>query len=367
MAKTREKFSAALTWVIDKKNIVQKDFAEICGMSPASLGDYKVGRREGDEDTRVKIAKRLGYEYQAFLSLGEWILADKDPDEWQPVPGHFLDKTFLEMSDSERELAIKALEPQIRGFLERNGNKIQEFAKQWQLLDDGIKKYAQQLSSPLQKLDDEIKKFAKQFSPPTWGYINEIGKTFAGFVTDKGYQYQLPPTMRKIETQAILPNTVSDAPEGVPTSTIQHMGAHSPKIVISEGDALVDVYAVAGAGQGWELIEIDPIKSIHAPLSFVAQASFALLVRGDSMFPTLKNGSVVGIRRDEPFVNSEIYAVNPPEGGVSVKRVVRDYQRGGVILRSDNEDKNRYEDVFIPEAMTEGLLVGRVVWVWQGV
>lgn len=90
-------------------------------------------------------------------------------------------------------------------------------------------------------------------------------------------------------------------------------------------------------------------------------------MRGDSMFPTLKNGSAVGVKKDEQFVNSEIYAVSPPEGGMSVKRVIRDYQRDGFILRSDNPDKGRYEDVFIPKELTENLLVGRVVWVWQGV
>ena len=85
------------------------------------------------------------------------------------------------------------------------------------------------------------------------------------------------------------------------------------------------------------------------------------------MSPTLKSGSIVGVRRDEPFMNSEIYAITPPEGGLSVKRVVYDYQREGCILRSDNPDKGRYEDVFIPKSLSTNLFVGRIVWVWQGV
>ena len=148
--------------------------------------------------------------------------------------------------------------------------------------------------------------------------------------------------------------------------TIQRTGAHSPKIVIWEGEdgKLIDVYQVAGAGQAWEIVEVEPLKSIQAPLSFAAQISFALLVKGDSTHPTLKSGCVVGVKQDESFISNEIFAVNPPDEGLSVKRVVRDYERDGYILRSDNV---HYKDTFVPKALAEHLLVGRVVWVWQGV
>ncbi|WP_310601462.1 helix-turn-helix transcriptional regulator [Desulfobulbus sp.] len=89
MAETREKFSVAFSWLIEKKKIVQKDFAALCGMSPSSITDYKTGRREGDEDTREKISGLLGYEYRDFLHLGQWILDSKDPEEWKPpLRGH---------------------------------------------------------------------------------------------------------------------------------------------------------------------------------------------------------------------------------------------------------------------------------------
>lgn len=161
--------------------------------------------------------------------------------------------------------------------------------------------------------------------------------------------------------------TVLGPSDDVSAATIQRMGAHSPKIVVSEDDKLIDVYHVAGAGPGWEIVEVEPITSIRVPISFSAQASFAVVVEGDSMNPTLQRGSVVGVREGVPFYSNEIYAVRPPDEGMSVKRVIRDHQRNGYILRSDNPNKDSYADVFIPAALAEYLIVGRVVWVWQGV
>ena len=91
-----------------------------------------------------------------------------------------------------------------------------------------------------------------------------------------------------------------------PSAIIQRMGKRAPKIVASENDKLVDIYAIAGAGQAWEIVEVDPIKSVDIPLSFVKQISFALLVQGESMHPTLKNGCVVGVKHEDPFVSNEI-------------------------------------------------------------
>lgn len=89
MQGTKEKFSAALSWMIGNKKITQKELANNCGMSPSSVTDYKTGRREGDEDTRKKIAKYLGCDYQDFLSLGQWILDGNKPEEWTPpAKGH---------------------------------------------------------------------------------------------------------------------------------------------------------------------------------------------------------------------------------------------------------------------------------------
>lgn len=149
-------------------------------------------------------------------------------------------------------------------------------------------------------------------------------------------------------------------------ASIYRIGGNNPKIVAADGKKLIEVYHIAGAGQGWEIIEAEPIKRIAVPISLATKCSFALMVKGDSMYPTLKSGSVVGVQRDVSFDSNEIYAINPPDGGLSIKRVIRDYQRDGYIIRSDNPNKDSYADVFIPSSLAENLIVGRAVWVWQG-
>lgn len=81
MPGVKEKFSAALGWVIGKKKIKQKQLAAECGLSSSSIADYKTGRREGREDVRKKIAQALGLGYEDALFLGQWILDGKNPDD----------------------------------------------------------------------------------------------------------------------------------------------------------------------------------------------------------------------------------------------------------------------------------------------
>ena len=82
-----ERFSAAMKWAIDHHGVVQKEFAEQCGVSSATITDYKYGRRSGDEETREKMAKNLGYDYRDFLALGQWILDGNDGKDWKPSSG----------------------------------------------------------------------------------------------------------------------------------------------------------------------------------------------------------------------------------------------------------------------------------------
>ena len=81
----KERFSSALRWAIENHEIVQNDFAKKCGTSSATVTDYKYGRRAGDEDTREKMARNLGYDYRDFLDLGQWILDGNDGKNWKAV------------------------------------------------------------------------------------------------------------------------------------------------------------------------------------------------------------------------------------------------------------------------------------------
>lgn len=150
--------------------------------------------------------------------------------------------------------------------------------------------------------------------------------------------------------------------------TIRHMGANSPSIAVhGAGLEPVPVYTVAGAGPAWELEAAEPIFTIVAPPSFAKESDFALSIDGESMYPTIKNGAVVGVQRGTRFRQGEIFAVRIPYEGLTVKRVDIDHDSGEYVLKSDNTDKAKYGDVRINIESAPHLLVGRVVWVWQGV
>lgn len=159
--------------------------------------------------------------------------------------------------------------------------------------------------------------------------------------------------------------TIEDEPK---KGIIRHMGANSPEIATDMGDvAPVAVYAVAGAGPAWDIQAATPLFSITAPSSFAKQSRHALLVDGESMYPTIKNGAVVGISDDTQLRQNEVFAVNIPYEGLTVKRVSVDHGTGEYVLRSDNPDKEKYDDIRIKIEEAPFLLVGRVVWVWQKV
>jgi len=148
--------------------------------------------------------------------------------------------------------------------------------------------------------------------------------------------------------------------------TIRQMGAYAPKIVVGEDGKRIEAYQVAGAGQAWEIVAVEPLKSIHAPLAFASKIAFALLIRGGSMEPTMKSGAVVGVSNDKRFQHNEIFAVDIPYEGLAVKRVTIDHASKEYILVSDNPDKAKHGDIRIKIEEAQNLLVGRVVWVWQG-
>ena len=84
------------------------------------------------------------------------------------------------------------------------------------------------------------------------------------------------------------------------------------------------------------------------------------------MCPTIKNGGVVGIQRENfDFASGELYAVRLPYEGLAVKRIIVDASKGEYVIRSDNPDKERYPDMRLGIEESPHLILGRVVWIWQ--
>lgn len=93
----------------------------------------------------------------------------------------------------------------------------------------------------------------------------------------------------------------------------------------------------------------------------------ALKVGGDSMEPTITEGSIVVVDVDDKeFYDGRVYVINSCESGLdiaSIKRIKRWDKGEGFIILSDN---HKYH----PDITTldwPNLCVGRVVWMWRDI
>lgn len=87
---------------------------------------------------------------------------------------------------------------------------------------------------------------------------------------------------------------------------------------------------------------------------------------GNSMAPLIQDGCVVLINTaDIEPKDGKVYAVCTPEGGLVLKRLIRDYHPGlgaqAWIMRSDNPDKSTHPDKLLPPD-DRTMIVGRAIW-----
>lgn len=87
---------------------------------------------------------------------------------------------------------------------------------------------------------------------------------------------------------------------------------------------------------------------------------------GNSMAPLIQDGCVVLINTaDKEPKDGKVYAICTPEGGLVLKRLIRDYHPaiGGQawIMRSDNPDKIAHPDKILPPD-DRTMIVGRAIW-----
>lgn len=138
-----ESFSAALSFAMkDGKRGVQAKIAAETGIDPANISAMKrCGKGASEEVRRLIFSKVIDLfpvlpakTYDEFLSLGAWITAGNDPNDWLPPADHLLDKAPSEMNEDELDLAAKMLEPFVREWARKKGALDNEFAK---ILFDG--------------------------------------------------------------------------------------------------------------------------------------------------------------------------------------------------------------------------------------
>lgn len=146
-------------------------------------------------------------------------------------------------------------------------------------------------------------------------------------------------------------------------ATICRVGKHSPKEAI-QGDNLpvVPVFGSTGAGHDVEIFNSEPETFIQVLPQYMMPDLAALRVDGDSMEPTIKCGSYVGVVPfDGMLSEGGIYLVSIPPFGRLIKRI-RMGDDGSIILMSDNE---KYPEKPIPYEDYDNVVIGRVAWVWQ--
>jgi hypothetical protein len=132
---------------------------------------------------------------------------------------------------------------------------------------------------------------------------------------------------------------------------------------IFEGFVKISVYSLAGAGNARELASHEPITLICIPKDFYQPSIKPVIIQGDSMYPTILDGAIVGVaENDKKIISGKIYAVYLPYEGAVIKRLFVDKEK--VILKPDNILFPTTEIPFI-EIQNDNFLLGRVRWVVQ--
>jgi len=148
-------------------------------------------------------------------------------------------------------------------------------------------------------------------------------------------------------------------------ATIRRIGSNAPsEAVTGESLPTVPVYGSAGAGAPTELFSGEPEMFLQVLPQYMRPGMGAFMVDGDSMEPTIKRGAYVGVVEfSGDFSEGGIYLVHVPHFGRVIKRI-RMSASGAIMLHSDNA---AYDPMPLPHEDCDKNVLGKVVWVWQGV
>jgi len=126
----------------------------------------------------------------------------------------------------------------------------------------------------------------------------------------------------------------------------------------SEEYVALPVYSELGAG-GPRSIE-DKTGEVCIPLRLARKGVYAMKVRGNSMYPSIVDGSIVGVDiNQKEIMDGKIYAFHIRYSGAVIKRAMI-LEGGDILLKSDNEKYPSY--VFRENEKSDLEIIGRVVW-----
>lgn len=134
---------------------------------------------------------------------------------------------------------------------------------------------------------------------------------------------------------------------------------------INENDNLVYVPICSYAGCGGEVDYNNVPENELVPVlkSYWQQNLRIIKVIGDSMEPTIKENSLVGVVPCTGNLKAgKVYLVNVPNFGFVIKRVYPGKKQGTILLSSDNK---HHADRIIDCNGFDNVIVAEIVWVLQ--
>ena len=178
------------------------------------------------------------------------------------------------------------------------------------------------------------------------------------------YSSDFDPAIRELNTGIIArslgPHGGSLEEEELPQPTEEEF-AYVPQLDMSAacGDGRFEDHVVVKGGLAFK-------RSSLRDFGVQEHSARIIYASGGSMAPTIQNGRVVLLNlADTTPVDTKIYAVCMPDGGLVLKRLIRDYHpaAGSVvwIMRSDNTDKTQFPDKILPPD-DRTMIAGRAVW-----
>ncbi len=156
------------------------------------------------------------------------------------------------------------------------------------------------------------------------------------------------------------------------TMGIRRMGPNAPidpACVVGPDDAtpvgrVVPVHAMAAGGPALEHWEPEAICHVCIPLTYYRESILIVQIEGRSMEPEIRSGAFVGLdTHQKELVAGEKYGVRVPYEGLTVKRIFIDPKAKELVLRSINPE---HPETRVPLDERDGFIVGRAVWVMQG-
>lgn len=126
----------------------------------------------------------------------------------------------------------------------------------------------------------------------------------------------------------------------------------------------VKVLTMAGLGNSHDEEHYEPIDTIQFERNSVTKngkiVSNAVKAEGDSMYPTIVDGGIVGIDfEDKRVIDNGIFLIRFPDVGIAIKRL--QIKTGGILAVGDN---SQVEPELIPkDILQQGLILGRIRWI----